>query len=63
MFRVVVLALLPLVSVGCLSPVTSRLDLLNEQLVTTQNHLAVVIAELREANQRIARLEGRVSGQ
>jgi hypothetical protein len=62
MFRVVVLTLVSLVSVGCLSPVTSRLDLLNEQLVSTQHHLTVVIAELREANQRIARLEGRVSG-
>ena len=54
------LAIVPLVLSGCLSPLTSRLDRTNHQLDTTNQRLAVVIDELADTSQRLACLEQQI---
>jgi septal ring factor EnvC (AmiA/AmiB activator) len=45
-------SLLVLLVVGCLSPVTKRLETTNEQLALTNQHLAAINEKMRETNAR-----------
>lgn len=51
------LAILPLLLSGCLTPVTSRLDQANQQVEITNEHLARMSAQLDTADRRLAHLE------
>jgi septal ring factor EnvC (AmiA/AmiB activator) len=45
---------------GCLSPVTSRLDHINEQLAVTNQRLDDVSQKLDETNRRLAQVDKRL---
>ena len=67
MKRIIALSSLLLVGSGCMSPLTRRLDLTNQQLATTNAQLAETNqrlgdtqARLIETNQRVANLEGKL---
>jgi peptidoglycan hydrolase CwlO-like protein len=47
-------------SVGCLTPVTSRLDMLNEHLHAARQQLDTLNGQLTQANQRISHLENQL---
>ena len=51
------LAVLPLLLSGCLTPITRRLDQTNQQAESTNARLAQVSAQLDAADRRLAHLE------
>jgi len=51
------LAVVPLLLSGCLTPITGRLDRTNQQVEVTNARLGEVAAQLAETSQRLADLE------
>jgi chromosome segregation ATPase len=49
-----------IMSSGCLTPITSRFDQLNDQLACSRQQLDALHAQLVQANQRVAHLEAEV---
>jgi len=52
-----VLAIVPLLLSGCLSPVTSRLDQANCQLEAANRSLALMHDELMDTSQKLAKVQ------
>src|SRR5947209_1759705 len=50
-----------LASSGCLSPVTNRLDLLNEQIATTNQKLDLLNDQMADSNKQLVLLNGQIA--
>src|SRR4051812_39713351 len=59
--RQILLAVAPLTLAGCLTPVTSRLDRTNDQLLVANEQLARISAKLEESQQQLARSNAQVA--
>src|SRR5215207_7640570 len=56
------LAVIPFLLTGCLTPITGRLDRTNDQLEVANQRLGIVNAQLAETTQRLAQIESQLAG-